>query len=74
MNDASRHNEWGLFKGLDSGFMQVWAPEVTDRLTASTSLPKTRLEFVTRGDRETLEALLTLNNAQIRAQQGESDE
>lgn len=67
----SRADEWGLFKGNVSGLMQVWEPELTDRLVA---FPQPALTFITRGDKETLAALLTLNNAQIRAQQGESNE
>jgi hypothetical protein len=32
------------------------------------------LDFITNGDRRTLDAIRDLNNAQIRAQQGESNE
>lgn len=70
----SRDEEWGLFKGKASGLMQAWDAHITDRILESWYRHEQVLEFITRGDKETLEALLTLNNAQIRAQQGESNE
>ncbi len=63
--------EWGLWKGKDTGLMQVWSREVSERIKGNTRV-EVRLDFITHGDKETLTAILELNNAQIRAQHGES--
>lgn len=66
----STDEEWSLWRGALSGFMQVWPRDVAERMLRKRD---TRIEFITHGDKETLTAILELNNAQIRAQQGESE-
>ncbi len=60
--------EWSLWQGKNTGLMQVWSRDVAERLGGTYTL-----DFITHGDKETLLAILELNNAQIRAQQGESE-
>lgn len=62
--------EWGLWKGRDTGLMQLWHRNVSERMLGNNRIA---LDFITYGDKETLVAILELNNAQIRAQHGESE-
>ncbi len=62
--------DWGLWKGRDTGLMQLWHRNVSERMMGNNRIA---LDFITYGDKETLTAILELNNAQIRAQHGESE-
>lgn len=67
----STGEEWGLWKGRDTGLMQTWPREISERMMGNNRIA---LDFITYGNRRTLDAIRDLNNAQIRAQQGESNE
>lgn len=67
MDDADK---WSLWQGDDTRLMQVHPPDVTQTLLKST-ITKGRVTFITYGDEETLKAIQKLNNAQVRARQGE---
>ena len=61
--------DWSLWQGKESKFMQVWPRDVAEHMGGANIL-----NFITYGDKETLVAILELNNAHIRAQHGESNE
>ncbi len=69
---STGNGAWGLWKGKDTGLMQMWPRNMSERIKGNVRV-EVRLEFITHGDKETLTAILELNNAQIRAQQGESE-
>lgn len=62
--------DWGLWQGKHTKLMQVWPRVMTDAMLRKSN---TSTEFITYGDKETLEAIQQLNNAHIRAQHGESE-
>ncbi len=64
----STDEEWSLWQGKNTRLMQTWPREVSEHMKGA----NITLDFITYGNRRTLDAIRDLNNAQIKAQHGET--
>ncbi len=65
----STDEEWSLWQGKNTRLMQTWPREISERMMGNNRIA---LDFITYGNRRTLDAIRDLNNAQIKAQHGET--